>query len=283
MACLLEQEISGNPEARAGEMYEGKETTGFWSLVPKANYASDDYLQHPREFVEKLFRATLSGGAFKIELVSSYVQSDLQDNSVCLLDVGPRLYIWLGINSSPQLAARAKGVAADYIKYATEGRQISMHTVNARTEPPAFKAHFDAWSVQAATDEPVPTPRRKAPLTPRSNTQTPRSSTAPPLSARTPPTPYAPLPPTPRSIFGVAQNSQPLPPQPQKLQHTTRALRPSPLKEPAKPATIETLLLSHLHQRRRMHGESFYADQLDDGENEDDRENEDEGENNSAE
>ena len=125
--CVLEfkkQEISGNPEARAGEMYEGKETTGFWSLVPKlhpghlvfhcdrANYASDDYLQHPREFVEKLFRATLSGGAFKIELVSSYVQSDLQDNSVCLLDVGPRLYIWLGINSSPQLAARAKGVAA---------------------------------------------------------------------------------------------------------------------------------------------------------------------------
>lgn len=49
----------------------------------------------------KLFRCSATTGAVKIENVPQFIQEDLDNNSVMILDIVQKVYVWLGKKSRP--------------------------------------------------------------------------------------------------------------------------------------------------------------------------------------
>jgi hypothetical protein len=81
--------------------------------------------------------------------VDNFVQSDLNDEDVFLLDTFTSIFLWIGSQSSQQEKAKALEFAERFIKEADDGRETSIPIirVSAGDEPPIFTSHFLAWDV----------------------------------------------------------------------------------------------------------------------------------------
>jgi len=139
-------------ERKVVDVAEGSEDDGFWEAVGgKAEYASaSESAEGQRD--PRLFQCSTVTGAFKVQEIFNFVQDDLINDDVMLLDLYSELFVWVGKDSTKEEKDKAFQLALDYVKNATDGRPPSIPTykVNAGMEPPNFTACFQGWDAKKA-------------------------------------------------------------------------------------------------------------------------------------
>ena len=128
---------------------EGSEPDAFWdALGGKSDYpavapgASEPY--EPR-----LFQCSNATGAFAVDEVCNFDQSDLVEDDVMLLDCYTEVFLWLGSGCNQQEKKDALKTAMSYIATATDGRDkdTPIIVIDSRKgpEPQVFAQHFLDW------------------------------------------------------------------------------------------------------------------------------------------
>jgi hypothetical protein len=79
--------------------------------------------------------------------VESFVQEDLNDEDVFLLDTYTQLFVWVGSQSNAEERSKSLQVARDFIAAASDGRDKDQPivSVNAGNEPDIFTTYFLPW------------------------------------------------------------------------------------------------------------------------------------------
>lgn len=95
----------------------------------------------------RLFHAQIRrrGGAFKIEQVIDYNQSDLNEDDVMLLDNGVEIFIWIGDGASDEEKQKSRSLADEYLKKLGDDN-VKITTINQGEEPEGFKTLFPSWN-----------------------------------------------------------------------------------------------------------------------------------------
>eukprot|EP00123_Amoebidium_parasiticum_P021135 comp62153_c0_seq1/m.47910 comp62153_c0_seq1/g.47910 ORF comp62153_c0_seq1/g.47910 comp62153_c0_seq1/m.47910 type:complete len:1269 (-) comp62153_c0_seq1:480-4286(-) len=129
---------------------EGSEHRLFWHALggpgPYTNQ-KEPINDEGRRLPCSLFRCSASEGYFKVtELPQDFSQSDLDVNSVMLLDSMVELYVWVGPGSSDVVRKLAVKAATAYMEDQTDGRSRDViEVVQANSEPLRFRRCFHGW------------------------------------------------------------------------------------------------------------------------------------------
>jgi villin 1/advillin len=130
---------------------EGDEPDAFWeALGGKGEYAQakeyDDEEHEPR-----LFRLTCNVGAFYVEEVPNFVQDDLINDDVMMLDVHTEIFLWVGGEASQKEKDESMKLAMDYVKKSTtHDDETPVFRISAGFEPINFTSHFLGWDASKA-------------------------------------------------------------------------------------------------------------------------------------
>jgi len=162
------------------EIDEGSEPEEFWTFLGgKQPYTTTKYLQaNPRE--ARLFRCSNATGAFRIEEIYSFIQDDLEEDDVFLLDTYNELFVWVGKSSNAYELKLAFITAASYIKSATDGRSENIPVIRVESghEPAMFTAFFLGWDGAKAASFEDPYERKLKELGIRTDFSGTKNSTA---------------------------------------------------------------------------------------------------------
>jgi hypothetical protein len=131
---------------------EGQEPEAFWeALGGKAEYAqAKEVVEGQRE--PRLFQCSNVTGTFKLTEVFNFVQDDLINDDVMILDLFTDVFVWIGKDSQKEEKDKAMQTAMDFVAKSTDGRSPStpIWKVNAGLEPPNFTACFQGWDYKRA-------------------------------------------------------------------------------------------------------------------------------------
>ncbi|CAL1537095.1 unnamed protein product [Lymnaea stagnalis] len=150
-----EREMAKNIAARSPRtltnVFEGQEKPDFWNVLGgKEDYASDKILQvspdegsHP----PRLFQLSNAKGFISVEEIHDFVQSDLIEDDVMILDAWECVYIWLGKNSNKVEREASQKCAIDYLRSDPSGRDVDTAILSVKQgfEPPSFTGFFGVW------------------------------------------------------------------------------------------------------------------------------------------
>jgi hypothetical protein len=131
---------------------EGNESEVFWTaLGGKGEYSNDARLQQG-DVKARLFQCSDSTSVFKVMEIHHFVQDDLDNDDVMILDGYSELFVWIGSGSTEREKAMGVQVAHDYLKSASDGRppHVPVYSVMSREEPPQFSVYFLGWDDAAA-------------------------------------------------------------------------------------------------------------------------------------
>ena len=129
---------------------EGMEPEEFWTLFDggKTEYSSMKELGFPVGFEPRLFVLTNAHGYMHMKELYNFMQPDLNNNDVMLLDAFKSIYVWEGLKSNKfERNAAAKKIDA-YMQGLTDGRDpksVQIVQVEPCCEPPSFTIHFPEW------------------------------------------------------------------------------------------------------------------------------------------
>jgi hypothetical protein len=169
-------------------MEEGEESEEFWATVGgKDKYFSDNSLKKPKRSPPRLFQFSEAPGVvevtkreteasftdfsdqpyfflhtIQVEEVPNFMQQDLNNQDVMMLDAFDQIFIWDGSESSAAEKKIARETVQNYINgFENRPKDIPVIVVLPGAEPPLFKAQFHAWSdtlraKQALPERPEP-------------------------------------------------------------------------------------------------------------------------------
>jgi len=129
------------------EINEGSEPSDFWTAIG----GKQDYASSPAMFDDthepRLFQCSNASGAFRVEEIFNFTQSDLDDDDVFILDTFNEVYVWVGSGSNEIEKKMAMESAVSFVETATDGRSkdTPILRINAGFEPRLFTAFFQAW------------------------------------------------------------------------------------------------------------------------------------------
>jgi len=133
---------------------EGKEPAAFWEAVGgKGEYA--EYKESAEELkAPRLFHCSSNAGYFHVEEVFNFVQDDLINDDVMILDTFNEVFVWIGHDAMRTEKDNALKLALEYVAKAPDGRSkdTPIYKVDAGFEPPTFTAHFIGWDPKKASD-----------------------------------------------------------------------------------------------------------------------------------
>jgi hypothetical protein len=178
---------------------EGEEPKLFWdTLGGKSEYSTNFDLARKCRF----FFCTDRTSVFKVNLIEDFIQDDLLERGVVMLDGFVEIFLWVGAKASQKEKDMAMQTAEDYIHEADDGRPSNcpLYRVNANEEPNSFYVYFHGWDHAPQKDslpgsppvaikvvEPTPTPA--VAVAPKSAALTPGIAAAgrPRMSSAAPP------------------------------------------------------------------------------------------------
>jgi len=123
---------------------EGSEPEEFWvALGGKAEYPS----QAPGEAAPKAPRLfQILGYNGKLEEICDFVQSDLDDNDVFILDSYTEVYVWIGSGSTEEEKRKGLDIAQKFVTGHPDGRgEVPIVRVVSGCEPSLFTSFFVDW------------------------------------------------------------------------------------------------------------------------------------------
>jgi len=131
---------------------ESQEKKEFWeTLGGKEGYAYSE----KREEVAKdprLFVCSNASGNFTVEEVFDFVQEDLVEDDVFMLDTFDQIFLWIGQGANAEEKKRSLETAIAYLKGDPSGRSpetTPILTVKQGFEPPMFTSQF-VWDANKA-------------------------------------------------------------------------------------------------------------------------------------
>ncbi|XP_077997752.1 advillin-like isoform X1 [Glandiceps talaboti] len=128
---------------------EGQEPTDFWSaLGGKSTYASTPRLQESdAERQARLFQCSNASGRFTVEEAFDFIQDDLIEDDVMLLDTWDEIFIWIGSGANDTEKKGAVATASEYIKTDPSGRDedTPLIVIKQGHEPPTYTGWFGVW------------------------------------------------------------------------------------------------------------------------------------------
>jgi len=133
---------------------EGSEPGFFWTAIGgKKEYASTR-LTDQGSYEPRLFDCSTLMGALKVSEIPNYVQEDLINDDVMILDNYSEVFVWVGYHASKQEKDQSINCALQYVKNAPDGRSpdTPIYKINAGHEPPNFTCHFFGWDDNKAND-----------------------------------------------------------------------------------------------------------------------------------
>ncbi|XP_041374750.1 advillin-like isoform X3 [Gigantopelta aegis] len=132
-------------------VFEGKEKEDFWNVFDggKEPYASDKRLQEDANCAHapRLFQLSNAAGRFSVEEIPDFVQTDLIEEDIMILDVWDQIYIWVGKGSNKDERAEADRMAKEYLATDPAGRDTDTPICRIKQgfEPPSFTGFFGVW------------------------------------------------------------------------------------------------------------------------------------------
>jgi len=149
-ADTVGQRLGGERSVQSIE--EGSESDDFWALLGgQAEYAtSSELADQPRE--PRLFECTDASGTFRVSQIFDFVQEDLTQDDIFMLDVFTEVYVWVGRDSNQHEKDCAFKAALDYVSHAPDGRSkdTPVLRIEAGAEPPMFTSSFLGWDIDVA-------------------------------------------------------------------------------------------------------------------------------------
>jgi len=131
---------------------EGSEPESFWeALGGKAEYAqAKEVAEGQRD--PRLFQCSNVTGSFKLTEQFNFVQDDLINDDVMILDLFTDVFVWIGKDSQKEEKDKAMQTAMEFVSGASDGRSKStpIWRVMAGLEPPNFTACFQGWDFKKA-------------------------------------------------------------------------------------------------------------------------------------
>ncbi|CAI5688124.1 unnamed protein product [Oreochromis niloticus] len=150
MAKEVSSAISQNSPRGSEEIIaEGQEPIEFWELLGgKAPYASDKRLQQVvLDHEPRLFECSNKTGRFIVTEVTHFIQDDLSEDDVMLLDTWDQVFIWVGKDANEEERKEALTTSQEYLQ--THPGDRDPHTpivlIKQGFEPPTFTGWFTAW------------------------------------------------------------------------------------------------------------------------------------------
>lgn len=137
---------------KADTIDEGSEPEAFWTAIGgKGEYSHDERLQKG-DIKARLFQCSDSTSVFRVMEIHNFVQDDLDNDDVMILDGFNELFVWIGTGSTEREKAMGVQTAHEYLKAASDGRpeNVPVYTVMAKEEPPQFALYFLGWDDAAA-------------------------------------------------------------------------------------------------------------------------------------
>lgn len=121
---------------------EGEEPEEFWdALGGKQEFMQYKACGIPADFEPRLFNVSNSGGYLFVKEIFGFVQEDLDNTDVHLLDCYSTVYVWIGNKSNKAEREGAYDRAEAYLKSIQDGRDVddvNIVEVHAGKEPPSF-------------------------------------------------------------------------------------------------------------------------------------------------
>ncbi|XP_015272840.1 PREDICTED: advillin [Gekko japonicus] len=128
---------------------EGQEPAAFWELLGgKAPYASGKRLhQVVPDHPPRLFECSNKTGRFIVTEITDFIQDDLSESDVMLLDTWDQIFLWIGKESNQVERKEALPTAQEYLKTHPSGRDVDtpILIVKQGFEPLNFTGWFLAW------------------------------------------------------------------------------------------------------------------------------------------
>uniref|UniRef100_A0A3B4Z9B7 Advillin-like n=1 Tax=Stegastes partitus TaxID=144197 RepID=A0A3B4Z9B7_9TELE len=150
MAKEVSSVISHNSQGGSEEIVaEGQEPAEFWELLGgKTSYASDKRLQQAvLDYQPRLFECSNKTGRFTVDEVAQFIQEDLNEGDVMLLDTWDQIMLWIGKEANEVERKEAVVTSQEYLRTHPGDRDPDTPVVLIKQgfEPPTFTGWFTAW------------------------------------------------------------------------------------------------------------------------------------------
>lgn len=131
---------------------EGQESAAFWDLLGgKTEYANDIRLQQAEaEHEARLFECSNKTGRFIVSEVTQFVQDDLNEDDVMLLDTWDQVFLWIGQNANEDERKEAVTTSQEYLRTHPGDRdpETPIFMIKQGFEPPTFTGWFGVWDTE---------------------------------------------------------------------------------------------------------------------------------------
>ncbi|CAG5115853.1 unnamed protein product, partial [Candidula unifasciata] len=144
----MAKKISARSPRTLTNVFEGQEKPDFWNILGgKEEYASDKILQDEGSHPPRLFQLSNAKGRFIVEELHDFVQADLIEDDIMILDAWECIYVWQGKNSNKSEREEAERCAIQYLKTDPAGRDTDTPIISIKQgfEPPSFTGFFGVW------------------------------------------------------------------------------------------------------------------------------------------
>ncbi|CAN9512287.1 unnamed protein product [Ophioblennius macclurei] len=150
MAKEVSSVICGKSERGCEELVaEGQEPNEFWELLGgKAPYSSDKRLQQlVLDHQARLFECSNKTGRFIATEVTQFIQEDLSEDDIMLLDTWDQVFLWIGNEANEAERKEAVVTSQEYLRTHPADRdpETPIVLVKQGFEPPTFTGWFAAW------------------------------------------------------------------------------------------------------------------------------------------
>lgn len=150
------------PGAAHSGFKEGEEPEEFWAaLGGKTEYLSVKEFGIAPGFNARLFHCSNAQGYFHMREIYNFLQEDLNNNDVMVLDTFTTIYMWVGLKSNETERRNVVKKVEAYLANLQDGRSpdsVQLVTVEPGSEPLGFKGFFPEWEDSVVDEWFLPDP-----------------------------------------------------------------------------------------------------------------------------
>ena len=111
------------PNAAFAVVKEHGESDEFWAaLGGKAEYPNTKTMGFAPGFQPRLYEVSNASGYSNMKVVDDFLQEDLDNNAVMVLDCYGKMFMWVGIKSNPVERKSAAKKIQEFVDNSQDGR-----------------------------------------------------------------------------------------------------------------------------------------------------------------
>lgn len=150
MAKLLVEHVTPKGKGDPEIIQQGNETQTFWNVIDgeEPYYDAERKNATNARIPSRLFHCSNASGKFTVEEIVAFVQQDLDEGSIFILDTYDEIFVWVGDGANEFEKKESYKTAYSYLETDPTGRtqdNTLIIVVRMGSEPPVFTGSFLAW------------------------------------------------------------------------------------------------------------------------------------------